>query len=131
MDEGLATVHADRAKIRQVLLNLLSNATRFTPEGGKLRVAAVRDDNWCQVSVIDDGIGIRREDQEKIFEPFCQLDNPIIEDKGGTGLGLTIAKQIIESHGGRIWVESDYGKGSQFAFTLPMATANNHNQKET
>jgi len=126
-EEGLATVYADRDKVRQVLLNLLSNATRFTPDGGELRVEAIRDDNWCRVSVIDNGIGIRREDQERIFEPFYQLDNPLTEEKGGTGLGLTIARQITERHGGRIWVDSEYSKGSRFTFTLSLATANSHN----
>ena len=121
--EGLSPVRADKAKIRQVLLNLLSNSTRFTPDGGKLRIEAVRDDNWCQVRVIDTGIGIKKENQERIFEPFCQLDSPLTEEKSGTGLGLTIAKQIIEKHGGRIWVESGYGKGSRFTFTVPLATA--------
>ena len=120
MDEGLPPVRADRAKVRQVLLNLLSNATKFTPDGGKLKIEAVRDDNWVQVSVIDTGIGIKNEDKEKIFEEFYQLDNPLSEDKSGTGLGLTIARQIINKHGGRIWVESEYGKGSRFIFTLPV-----------
>jgi len=121
--EGFPPVYADKAKVRQVLLNLLSNSTKFTPDGGKLKVEAVRDGDWCRVSVIDNGIGIKKEDQERIFEPFCQLDSPLTEEKGGTELGLTIARQIIEKHGGRIWVESEYRKGSRFTFTLPLATA--------
>ena len=121
--EGLPPVHADKAKVRQVFLNLLSNATRFTLDGGKLKIEAGREDNWCQVSVIDNGIGIKNEDQKRMFEPFCQLYNPLTKEKNGTGLGLTLAKQIIERHGGRIWVESEYGKGSRFTFTLPLATA--------
>jgi len=123
VEEGLPPVHVDKAKVRQVLLNLLSNATRFTPDGGKLKIEAVREGDWCQVSVIDNGIGIKKEDQERMFEPFYQLDNPLTKEKGGTGLGLTLVKQIIERHGGRIWVESEYGKGSRFTFTLPLATA--------
>ena len=120
IDEGLPPVRADKAKLRQVILNLLSNATKFTPGGGKLKIEAIRNDNWVQVSVIDTGIGIKNEDREKIFEEFFQLDKPLSEDKSGTGLGLTIARQIINKHGGRIWMESEYGKGSRFIFTLPV-----------
>ncbi|MBA7467968.1 Sensor histidine kinase RcsC [subsurface metagenome] len=122
IEEGLPLVHADKAKLSEVLLNLLSNATKFTPDGGKLKVEAVREDNWCRVSVIDNGIGIKKEDQEQIFEPFYQLDNPLTKEKSGTGLGLALVKQIIEKHGGQIWVESEYGGGSRFTFTLPLAT---------
>jgi len=122
VEEGLPLVCADRIKVKQVLLNLLSNSAKFTPNGGKLKVEAVREDNWCRVSVSDNGIGIKKEDQERIFEPFCQLDSPLTKEKGGTGLGLAIARQIVEKHGGRIWVESEYGKGSRFTFTLPLAT---------
>jgi len=99
----------------------VGNSSKFTPHGGKLKIEAVREDNWCRVSVIDNGIGIKKEEQEQIFEPFCQLDNPLTTEKSGTGLGLTLVKQIVESYGGRIWVESEYGKGSQFIFTLPLA----------
>ncbi len=123
VEEGLPPVHANKAKVEQVFLNLLDNSSKFTPDGGKLKIEAVRRDGWCQVSVIDNGIGIKKEDQERIFEPFHQLDNPLIKEKVGTGLGLVIAKGIIEKHGGRIWVESEYGKGSRFTFTLPLATA--------
>ncbi|MFC1941674.1 ATP-binding protein [Chloroflexota bacterium] len=130
VEEGLSTVYADRNKVRQVVLNLLSNATRFTPDGGKLEVKVVTDNNWCRFSVEDNGIGIRQEDQELIFEPFCQVDSPVTEEKAGTGLGLTIARQIIARHGGRIWVESDYGYGSRFIFTLPLKMTNPGNQEE-
>ncbi|HUV55732.1 MAG TPA: ATP-binding protein [Dehalococcoidales bacterium] len=123
IEKGLPPIHADKTKIRQVLLNLLSNSVKFTPDGGKLKIEAIRKDSWCQVSVIDNGIGMKQEEQKRIFEPFCQLDNPISRERSGTGLGLTIAKQIVEKHGGRIWVESEYGKGSRFTFTLPLATS--------
>ena len=122
IEDGLPPVYADNAKIKQVLFNLLGNAAWFTPDGGKLKIEASRKGDWCQVSVIDSGTGIKKEDQERIFEPFCQLDNPPTREKGGTGLGLTLVKQIIEKHGGQIWVESEYGKGSRFIFTLPLAT---------
>jgi len=121
VEEEIPLVYADKAKVRRVLINLLSNSTKFTPDGGQLKIKVVTEGNRCRVSAIDNGIGIRRGDQEKIFEPFCQMDNPLDREAGGTGLGLTIAKQIIERHGGQIWVESEYGKGSRFTFTLPLA----------
>ncbi len=121
VDKKLPPVNADKARVRQVLLNLLSNATKFTPDGGKLRVEAVRENNWCRVSVIDNGIGIKMEHQGMLFTPFVQLENPLSREKGGTGLGLAIARQIVEKHGGRIRVESGYGQGSRFSFTLPLA----------
>jgi len=122
IEDGLPPVHADEAKVRQVLLNLLSNSAKFTPDGGKLRVEAVRNGNRCQVSVVDNGIGIKQKYQKRIFEAFYRVDNPLTEEKGGTGLGLALARQIVEQHGGQIWVESEYGKGSRFTFTLPLAT---------
>ncbi len=121
VEKGLPPVHVDKAKLKQVLFNLLSNATKFTPDGGKLKIEAVRKNDWCQVSLIDNGIGIKKEDQERIFEPFHQLDNSLAKGKSGTGLGLALAKQIVERHGGKIWVESEYSKGSRFNFTLPLA----------
>ena len=120
LEKRLPLVHVDEARVRQVLLNLLSNASKFTPDRGKLEVRAVREGDWCQVSVIDNGIGIEKVDQKRIFEAFDRVDNPVTKEKNGTGLGLTIAKQIIEMHGGQIWVESEYGKGSSFMFTLPL-----------
>jgi len=126
IENDLPPVHADTAKLKQVLFNLLSNATRFSPDRGKLKIEAVRKGDWCQVSVIDNGTGIKKEDQKRIFEPFCQLDNPPSREKDGTGLGLTLVKQIVEKHGGQIWVESEYRKGSRFIFTLPLATGDYH-----
>ena len=120
VEEGLPLVRINKAKISGVLLNLLSNATRFTPDGGTLKIEAVREGDWCRVSVIDSGIGIKQEDQERIFEPFYQLDNSLTRGKGGTGLGLALVRQIVDKHGGRVWVESEYGQGSRFTFTLPL-----------
>jgi len=122
IEEGLPPVHADEAKVKQVLINLLGNAAKFTPDGGKLKIEAVRQDNWCRVSVIDNGIGIKEEDRERVFEPFYRLDSPLAKVKSGTGLGLALVRQIIEKHSGQVWVESEYGKGSRFTFTLPLAT---------
>jgi len=121
VEKGLPPVYADKAKLRQVLLNLLGNATKFTPDGGKLKIEAVKKGGWCHVSVIDNGVGINKEDQKKIFEPFRQLDNSLTGEKGGAGLGLAVTKQIIDKHGGKIWVGSEYGKGSRFTFTLLLA----------
>jgi len=120
LEKGLPLIHADKAKLKQVLLNLLSNATKFTPDGGKLKIEAVREGDWCQVSVVDNGTGIKKEDQERIFEPFTQLNATPARESSGTGLGLAIVKKIIEKHGGQVWVESEYGKGSRFIFTLPI-----------
>ena len=103
--------------------NLVDNASRFTPDQGKIGLEAIRQNDWCQVSVTDSGIGIKEEDQERIFEPFCQLENPLAIEKSGAGLGLPLVKQIIEGHGGHIRVESEYGKGSRFIFTLPLSTS--------
>ena len=128
LEKGLPLVYIDKARIKQVLLNLLSNASKFTPDGGKLEVKAVKEGDWCQVSVIDNGIGIEKEDQERIFEAFYRVNNSATREKGGTGLGLTIIKQIIEMHHGRIWVESEYGNGSKFIFTLPLALKVSHAQ---
>ena len=122
IEEGLPLVYADEVKLGQVLLNLVDNSSKFTPDGGKLKIEAVREGEWCRVSVVDNGLGIREEDQERIFEPFCQLGNPLVKERGGTGLGLAVVRQIVEKYGGRIWVESEPGKGSRFNFTVPLAT---------
>ena len=122
IEEGLSPLYADKVKLGQVFRNLVANSSNFTPDGGGLKIKATSDDGWCRVSVIDNGTGIKAEDKERIFEPFCQLDYTSARGKGGTGLGLAVVRQIIEKHGGRIWVESDYGKGSQFTFTLPLVT---------
>lgn len=116
--EGLPLVQADRGKLRQVFLNLLSNAIQFTPPGGKLGIEVSRQGDWCRVSVVDNGIGIRREDQERIFDPFIRLAPE--ERTAGTGLGLALARQFVEMCRGRIWVESEYQQGSRFIFTLPL-----------
>jgi len=118
--EGLPQVHAEKRRLRQILLNLLSNAIKFTPPGGKLGIKVTRNGDWCQVSVVDNGIGIKEEDQERVFEVFTQVATLPKEKEGGTGLGLALTKQFVESIGGRIWVESQYGKGSKFTFTLPL-----------
>ena len=122
IDEWLPQVRADRSRLKQVFLNLLSNAIKFTPPDGELAVKANRQDDWCQVSVIDNGIGIKKEDQERLFQAFVQLDTLPEQAKKGTGLGLALTRQFVEIMGGQLWIDSEYGKGSKFTFTLPLVT---------
>ena len=103
----------------QVLINLVGNAIKFT-DAGEVVITAKTTDGSFHLSVRDTGPGISTTDQAKLFQEFQQADNAITKKKGGTGLGLAISKRIIEMHGGRIWVESQPGKGSTFAFTLPV-----------
>ena len=119
VDPRLGEFLGDERKIKQVLLNLLSNAVKFTPEGGRIGVKAMRSDGAVEISVSDTGIGIAPKDQEAIFEEFRQVGSDEARKVEGTGLGLTLTKKFVEMHGGRIWVESEVGKGSTFTFTLP------------
>jgi len=118
--DGLGEFVGDERKIKQVLLNLLSNAVKFTPEGGTIEIKAVPGDGLVKISVTDTGIGIAPEDQGAIFEEFRQVGGDYAKKLEGTGLGLTLTKKFVEMHGGRIWVESEVGKGSTFTFTLPI-----------
>ena len=120
IDERLGEFMGDERKIKQILLNLLSNAVKFTPEGGRINLSAKQSDSAVEISVSDTGIGISREDQGTIFEEFRQVGGDYAHKKEGTGLGLTLAKKFVELHGGKIWVESEVGKGSRFIFTLPI-----------
>jgi signal transduction histidine kinase len=119
VDPRLGAFVGDERKIKQVLLNLLSNAVKFTPEGGRIGVKAALADGVVEISISDTGIGIAPEDQEAIFEEFRQVGSDEARKREGTGLGLTLTKKFVEMHGGRIWVESEVGKGSTFRFTLP------------
>jgi signal transduction histidine kinase len=117
VDERLGPIRGDERKVKQVLLNLLSNALKFTPEGGRIDVSAAEHDGVAEIAVMDTGVGIAPEDQEAVFEEFRQVGTA---DKKveGTGLGLALSRKFVELHGGRIWVESEVGKGSTFTFTL-------------
>jgi PAS domain S-box-containing protein len=120
--EGL-TIQADRTKLRQVLYNLLANAAKFTPEGGRITLSVRRREEELVLCVRDTGIGIEPAQQAHIFEPFFQVEGPLQRKTTGTGLGMGVARQLVELHGGRIWLESaGKGQGSSFSFTLPITT---------
>jgi signal transduction histidine kinase len=114
-------VEADRQKLHLVLANLLSNAVKFTPEGGRIQVEVETRENEVWVSVRDTGIGIPPREQERIFDRFYQAEPSLTRRFEGMGLGLSIAKGMVELHGGRIWVESVEGMGSSFTFGLPLS----------
>ena len=118
--EKLPDIAADRRLLAEVLQNLLDNAIQYTPSGGQIMVSASANGNEVTFTVSDTGIGIPRADQPRIFERFYRVDVARSREVGGTGLGLSIAKHLVEAHGGRIWVESEVGQGSQFHFTVPV-----------
>ena len=122
LDPRLSMICADERKVKQVLLNLLSNALKFTPEGGRIAVRADVRDGKIEISVSDTGVGIATEDLEAVFEEFRQV-GLAAKKVEGTGLGLAISRKFIELHGGRIWVTSQLEVGSTFAFTLPQTIA--------
>lgn len=117
----LPKVMGDETRLRQVLLNLLGNAAKYTDKGSITLRAIQNGGGFVKVSVIDTGIGIRTEDFERIFEEFQQTEEAFSLRKVGTGLGLPISKKFVELHGGKLWVESEFGRGSAFHFTLPIA----------
>ncbi len=124
IDDNLPIIHADPIRVRQVLLNLISNAAKFTEEGHIKVFARLQKGPHglpeVLIGVEDTGPGIAKEDQDKLFKPFSQVDASPTRKTGGTGLGLSISRNLVEMHGGRIWVESEPGKGSTFYFTLPV-----------
>jgi len=103
------------------MYNLLSNAVKFTPEGGKIVIGAGEKPHEIEIHVSDTGLGIKEKDLERIFNPFEQVDSSFSRERGGTGLGLALAKKLVELHGGRVRVESEgVGRGSKFLFTIPV-----------
>jgi hypothetical protein len=118
IEDGLPEVMGDRDRLIQVVINLLSNAVKFT-ERGSVTCRVRKTGSEIIVSVIDTGMGIAEVDRERVFEKFRQAGDTLTDKPTGTGLGLSICKQIVEYHGGRIWVESEPGKGSTFSFTIP------------
>lgn len=121
ISEDLPTLLCDRTRIHEVLLNLLSNAGRFTEQGG-VKIHAHQQENNVIVSVQDTGPGIAHQDKSRIFRPFQQLDGSIRRRYGGTGLGLSISKSFVELHGGQMWMESEIGTGTTFFFSLPLTS---------
>jgi PAS domain S-box-containing protein len=119
--ESVPLVGADRDKVRQVLVNLVENAIKYSPDGGLIEVGVHGERSLVRFSVSDQGLGIPSEEQERIFEKFYRLDPAMTRGVGGTGLGLYICNELIERMGGRIWVESAPGEGSTFFFDLPRA----------
>ena len=120
VDARLGAVSGDERKIKQVLLNLLSNAIKFTPKGGRIEVRAAPGDGFVEVSVRDTGVGIAPAEQDAVFEEFRQVGSSAAKHEG-TGLGLSLCRKFVELHGGRIWVESEVGRGSTFTFRLPVS----------
>jgi two-component system, NtrC family, sensor kinase len=122
LDSRVDLVEGDERRIRQVIFNLLSNAVKFTPSGGAVDVRAARVNGEVRVSVADSGPGIATEDHERIFEEFRQTEAGVSQGEG-TGLGLALSKRLVELHGGRIWVDSELGRGATLVFTLPAKVA--------
>ena len=120
LPERLPDIAADRRRLAEVLQNLLDNAMQYTPAGGQIMVSASANGAEMTFTVSDTGIGIPQADQPRIFERFYRVDVARSREVGGTGLGLSIAKHLVEAHGGRIWVHSEVGQGSQFYFTVPL-----------
>ena len=120
IQKDLPEIMFDSDRMIQVLTNLIGNAVKFTPVNGVITVAAALQEDYVEVSIADTGIGIPPESLGKVFDKFYQVGERTATDISGTGIGLSIAKEIVEIHGGRIWVESDQGRGARFIFTLPL-----------
>jgi len=121
MPAGLPKALCDRNRLSQILTNLISNANKYTPEGGVIQVEAMQANSMIQIKVQDNGLGMTPEDQEKLFSKFFRSADEKIREAPGTGLGLSITKNLIELQGGKIWFESEFRKGTTFYFTLPIA----------
>jgi PAS domain S-box-containing protein len=119
VDQELTNIKADRTKFKQILYNLMDNAIKFTPEGGNVIVDARIGEDGAKITIKDTGVGISEKEAKKVFQPFTQLENSEFGKQEGTGLGLSLVKKFVEMHAGRIWVESEFGKGSKFIFTIP------------
>jgi two-component system phosphate regulon sensor histidine kinase PhoR len=123
LEKNIPDIAGDRRRLTEVLQNLLDNAIQYTPSGGQISVTAEAKDSEVVIAVSDTGIGIPEADQPRIFERFYRVDVARSREVGGTGLGLSIAKHLMEAHGGKLWVESEVGRGSQFHFSVPIFEA--------
>ena len=121
VQEQLPPTHIDADRLRQALTNLLSNAVKFSPQGGEIRIEARRDGEQVIVAVKDSGIGITPENTKTLFQKLFRVDNAETRGINGTGLGLALVKEILEAHNGRVWIESEFGVGSTFFFSVPIA----------
>jgi signal transduction histidine kinase len=126
--EDLPPLDADEERLHQVLFNLVDNAVRFTPPGGEVTIAADRRNGSVEISVADTGVGIPGEHLPKLFERFYRVDPARSREDGGTGIGLAIARSVVEAHGGHIKAESVPGRGSVFSFDLPVAVTDGRTQ---
>ena len=124
IDPSVGNIRADITKFRQILYNLVSNAIKFTPARGNVIISACKKEGVLEVKVSDNGIGLSKESHEKIFMPFTQADSSAARGYGGAGLGLYIVRNFVDLHGGKIWVDSEVGKGSTFTFTIPAELEN-------
>lgn len=118
--QGLPRAYCDRNRLSQILTNLVSNANKYTPEGGTVNVQASQANGMIQIKVQDNGLGMTPDDQEKLFSKFFRSADDKVREAPGTGLGLSITKNLIELQGGRIWFESEFRKGTTFYFTMPI-----------
>ncbi|MBQ4607713.1 MAG: hypothetical protein IJB15_13470 [Clostridia bacterium] len=120
MEEDLPMVTGDRQRLEQVVINIISNAIKYTPEGGHIDVALFREGDRLVTTVTDNGVGIPEEDIAHIFERFYRVEKSRTSDAGGTGLGLAIAKELVEAHGGQISIQSKLNEGTQVRIELPF-----------
>lgn len=120
MDSNLSSIYADEARFAQIMYNLVDNAIKFSYENGLVKIGAKKKGDMVEITVTDTGIGIKPEDQGKLFKPFSQVDSFLSKQYQGTGLGLSLVKQIVQLHGGHVWFRSKPEKGSTFAFVIPI-----------
>lgn len=118
--DDLPEVMADQVRLERIIYNLLDNAVKYSPKGGEIKVLAKKENDFLVIGVKDKGIGISEADQERLFKAFQRIEDPALANIQGAGLGLLVCRRLVEAHGGKIWVESEYGKGSTFYFTLSL-----------
>ncbi len=122
LPDSIPIIRGDGQRLEQVMLNLMTNAVKFTPEEGNITIRVRKEDTGLVISVRDNGIGIPKEEQDRLFKPYSRLSADR-QHHPGLGLGLALSKQVVELHGGRIWVDSEQGKGSTFSFFIPRQAA--------